>query len=221
MFKIVSAGHAIRKTVGAKNASPGTRAVRKASPRGRIVLVGLFMLLSLAVFFTLTQIYKAFVPAEEPVKNPAADEIVAVGRGTLVAPSGTPGREIADWLETHPNGTRNFEVGGHQFLGDTAQLTPESIERLSRLAVMLKAARDAKVSIIGYSAPEATERASSELSQQRAANVRAELIRFGIAPERIHAEGRGTVDPIAPNDNQAGHDRNARVAILLSRDSSP
>jgi hypothetical protein len=190
------------------------RMIRIRRRRGdrRAITMAILILLPLGVWFGLMQAYVALAPVDLPLQDPDADSVVALPHGTtLLEPPGTPGRNIADWISTHPQGVRSFEVGGNQFLGESADLSDESVARISRLAAMLKAAHDVSVTIVGYFAAEA-ERG---LAARRAQRVRLELIRFGIAGNRISVESRADSDPLAPNDSTPGPHRNGRVALVL------
>jgi type VI secretion system protein ImpK len=68
---------------------------------------------------------------------------------------------------------------------------------------------------------------NTELSLARAEAVTAMLRKSLLRPDRVSAEGRGEVDPIAPNGTAAGKAMNRRVEITLlpqsghgSRDTS-
>ena len=197
------------------------RPIPAISRAQRRKICGTLILVPIGVWFALREIYLAYAPVAERPNYRDTDSVVALPNGgTLLEPRGTAGRNIVDWLDTHQNGNQAFEVGGNQFLGDTAELTPESVGRISQLAAMLKADRNVRTAIVGYSAIEADGRLSQTLSVTRARRVRDELIRFGVPTDRITAEGRGSSDPIAPNDTATGRKRNERVAVFLSHHSS-
>lgn len=185
--------------------------------RDRRAVYGTLILLPIAVWLGLMEAYVAYGPVVEPLQEDDADSIVVLpNHETMLEPDGTAGRHIFEWLDTHKSGTQLFEVGGNQFDGDTAELTPQSVDRLSRLAVMLKAHPKVATAIVGYSAIEPNDALSQELSTKRAGRVREELIRFGVPSFRITAQGRGASNPIAENDTPAGRQKNERVAVVLS-----
>jgi outer membrane protein OmpA-like peptidoglycan-associated protein len=205
----------------AKEVIPGMIRARKRRPRLRIVVYAILILVPIFVWLALMEAYVAYVPGDEPLQDRGADSIVALPNGsTLLEPRGTVGRNIADWLDAHPQGVQSFEVGGNQFVGDTAELTPESVERIGKLAAMLKADRNVSVAIIGHSATEADDGLSQDLALGRARRVRDELIQSGVPLGRISAESRGASDPIAPNNTGAGRQQNERVGIVLVRNQT-
>ncbi|MFG6847187.1 DotU family type VI secretion system protein [Burkholderia pseudomallei] len=75
------------------------------------------------------------------------------------------------------------------------------------------------VRVSGYTddTPVHTARFASnwDLSRERAQAVRSLIAARLDRPERITAEGRGTLDPVAPNDSPANRARNRRVEITL------
>jgi outer membrane protein OmpA-like peptidoglycan-associated protein len=69
--------------------------------------------------------------------------------------------------------------------------------------------------LVGHTDSTGPEAHNLRLSKRRAEAVKAFLVDRGIAPERISTEGRGEVEPIAPNTTQAGRKKNRRTAITL------
>jgi K(+)-stimulated pyrophosphate-energized sodium pump len=55
------------------------------------------------------------------------------------------------------------------------------------------------------------------LSQQRASNVREELMRMGVAPNRLAAEGYGQAHPVADNATEAGRALNRRISMRVTQ----
>jgi len=156
-------------------------------------------------------------PPHETVESGDLGAIVALRDGsTLVARSGTPGREIVDWLASDaPEG--RFELGGRQFVGRLADPTIEARVRVPRLIAMLRADSDVDVEIVGHSDRSGDAAADRALSEERATRL-AQLLRAGgIARDRIHVEGLGGDEPIADDATAEGRRRNGRVSLILSR----
>ena len=55
------------------------------------------------------------------------------------------------------------------------------------------------------------------LSQERAVNVRAQLISMGVEPYRLEAEGYGEAHPVADNATEAGRAMNRRISLLVTQ----
>lgn len=144
--------------------------------------------------------------------------IVALADGsTMVAPHGTVGRALVDWLARREPGQKAFELGGQEFVGRTAQPTTESLGRIPHLIAMLRANPDVTVVIVGHTDPSGDETADRALSQARADVVRDMLRDDRISAHRLSTEARGASDPIAPNDSPGNRRRNQRVSLILSR----
>lgn len=89
---------------------------------------------------------------------------------------------------------------------------------LEALADGLAARPGWRLALVGHTDTVGGLATNIELSRARAASVRARLIEaYGIAPERLDAEGMGYLSPLASNLTEAGRAANRRVeAVLLS-----
>ena len=147
----------------------------------------------------------------------SADSIVGLpGSAVLIAPNGTVARELVDWLATHDQQPRRFELGGTEFAGRSIEPTIESKVRIKRLATMLKAYPDVTLHVIGYSDASGYVAADQRLSEARAAWLVQALSDSGIARSRLTAEGRGGADPLGDNASAQGRAVNERVAVVLA-----
>ena len=93
-----------------------------------------------------------------------------------------------------------------------ATLRPASQEQLTNIAAILRAYPPVKIGIGGYTDNTGDAAANLRLSGERADNVRAELVRLGIDPSRVSAEGYGAENPIADNFTEEGRQKNRRIA---------
>ena len=59
------------------------------------------------------------------------------------------------------------------------------------------------------------------LSERRAEAVRRALIRAGVEPTRIVAQGYGKEYPVADNASDSGRAQNRRVEVTISNDNQP
>jgi outer membrane protein OmpA-like peptidoglycan-associated protein len=55
------------------------------------------------------------------------------------------------------------------------------------------------------------------LSQERADNVRAQLVSMGVDGSRLAAEGYGEQHPVADNSTEAGRAMNRRISMLVTQ----
>lgn len=147
-----------------------------------------------------------------------ASAIVSLPDGsTMLAPNGTVGRDLVDWLSRREPGQRTFELGGQEFVGRTSELTPESIGRIPRLIAMLRANPDVKVVIVGHTDPSGDQKSDLEISRARA-NALLRILRDArISATRLSIQARAASDPIASNDSPDNRKRNQRVSLVLSR----
>jgi outer membrane protein OmpA-like peptidoglycan-associated protein len=185
---------------------PSSRKIRRG------LLLGILMALPIVSGAELLHLYNISVDAPvAPEATGALDNVVPLATGfTMQADKGTVGRDIVDWLNGNETGSRLFDVGGHQFLGDTDVLTEESRGRVARLAMMLRANKDVSVTIIGYFNPGGTPSPGDRMPERRAESVNDALVADGIAAQRLTIEVRASTEPVTP-----AH----RVAILLNREN--
>jgi outer membrane protein OmpA-like peptidoglycan-associated protein len=97
-----------------------------------------------------------------------------------------------------------------------ATLQPASQEQLGNVASILKAYPKVKATIGGYTDNTGDPAANQQLSQQRADNVMAELVRLGVDPSRMTAKGYGADHPIADNSTEEGRQQNRRISLHVT-----
>ena len=97
-----------------------------------------------------------------------------------------------------------------------ATLQPSSQEQLGNIAAILKAYPKVKVKIGGYTDNVGSKESNLKLSQDRATNVMKELIRLGIDPSRMEAEGYGEEHPVADNATEEGRAQNRRISLRVT-----
>jgi outer membrane protein OmpA-like peptidoglycan-associated protein len=106
-----------------------------------------------------------------------------------------------------------------QFETGAATLRAESQQQLRNIAEVLKAYPGVHARIGGYTDNVGNPASNLQLSQQRADNVRNELVRLGVASDRLTAEGYGEQHPLADNSTEAGRAQNRRIALRVTRRS--
>lgn len=104
------------------------------------------------------------------------------------------------------------------FPSGQATLSPTGLDVIKRLAGILNK-NDYQVSVEGHSDPvpiQTRQFASNwELSSSRATSVLRELVRDGIAAQRLRAVGYAETRPIESNDTPAGRAANRRVELIM------
>lgn len=98
-----------------------------------------------------------------------------------------------------------------------ATLKPESQEQVKNIAEVLKAYPSVEIKLGGYTDNVGDPKANLKLSGDRAATVMGELVKLGIDPKRLAAEGYGDQHPVASNDTEEGRAQNRRIAIRVTK----
>lgn len=98
-----------------------------------------------------------------------------------------------------------------------ATLRPESQEQLKNIVEILKAYPKVELKIGGYTDNVGDPAANLKLSGDRAKSVMNEIVKMGIATERLEAEGYGEQFPVASNDTEEGKALNRRIAVRVTK----
>jgi OmpA-OmpF porin, OOP family len=92
---------------------------------------------------------------------------------------------------------------------------PESYGTLKEIAKILNEVPDVKVKIVGHTDADGADAANLDLSQRRAASVKAELVKtFAVNGDRLVTDGMGETQPVAPNDTPVNKALNRRVEFI-------
>lgn len=118
-----------------------------------------------------------------------------------------------------------LQADGHVVLSDlvfgsgAGALGEGPYDSLADLAEFLKSHPDYVIVLVGHTDSVGALARNIALSKQRAASVRARLIRdYNVAEAQVRAEGNGYLSPVASNLTEQGRKANRRVeAVLLPR----
>jgi OmpA-OmpF porin, OOP family len=99
----------------------------------------------------------------------------------------------------------------------TATLRPDSEEQLRNVAAIMAAYPNVRLKIGGFTDNQGDADRNLKLSQARADAVMAQLIRFGVSPDRLQAVGYGGQFPVADNGTEQGREQNRRVSMLVTQ----
>jgi outer membrane protein OmpA-like peptidoglycan-associated protein len=126
--------------------------------------------------------------------------------------------KLIDWIESsNPvDKTTWFDFDRLLFATGSATLEPVSQEQLSNVAAILKAYPKVKIKLGGYTDNTGDAAANLQLSDQRAKNVMAELVKLGVDPARLEAEGYGEEHPVADNNTEEGRQLNRRISLRVT-----
>jgi outer membrane protein OmpA-like peptidoglycan-associated protein len=106
---------------------------------------------------------------------------------------------------------------GVVFQSGKAVLLPESEQILSSAKKTLEDNPDIRVEIRGYTDNVGNAKKNLQLSQARAAAVKAWLVKNGIASTRITAKGYGDKNPIGDNKTAEGRTKNRRIEFFRTK----
>jgi outer membrane protein OmpA-like peptidoglycan-associated protein len=113
-------------------------------------------------------------------------------------------------LEAQPARPASFTV---YFLEGRDELTPDSRQLLSRIVDEIARRPAPEIVVIGHTDRVGAVPFNDALSLRRAERVRDELVKVGIAADRIRVAGRGEREPLVPTPDEAAEPRNRRVEI--------
>jgi outer membrane protein OmpA-like peptidoglycan-associated protein len=97
-----------------------------------------------------------------------------------------------------------------------SDIKPDFRPILDKFASSLAENPYAKVTIIGHTDNTGGDAINDPLSLNRAARTRDYLAARGVASNRFTVEGRGSHEPVAPNDTPANRAKNRRVEIFVA-----
>ena len=101
-----------------------------------------------------------------------------------------------------------FERGG-------AQVTPDAMYDVQRLAAYLVAHPERRATIEGFSDDSGNRYLDRRLSEERALAVQSALVSLGVDSRRITVHGYGDSRPLASNSTTAGRQINRRVEVVI------
>ena len=102
-----------------------------------------------------------------------------------------------------------------------SDLKSSGMNNVAQLATFLRDNPDRQVIVEGYTDSTGSASYNQSLSERRANSVRAALVRMGVQPQRIVAQGYGKEYPVADNSSTSGRAMNRRVEVTISNDNQP
>jgi outer membrane protein OmpA-like peptidoglycan-associated protein len=126
--------------------------------------------------------------------------------------------KLVKWIESSsPVDTATwFDFDRLLFATGSATLEPVSHEQLSNVAAILKAFPKVKVKLGGYTDSTGDATTNLKLSDDRAKNVMAELVKLGVDPSRMEAQGYGDEHPVGDNNSEEGRQLNRRISLRVT-----
>lgn len=111
-------------------------------------------------------------------------------------------------------------IGDVLFGTDQANLTPDGMATVRKLANVMQQNPNRSVLVEGFTDSTGTPAHNQELSERRAGSVAAALTSMGVARERVAMRGYGPAYPVAANDTANNRQMNRRVEIVLSNEGA-
>jgi outer membrane protein OmpA-like peptidoglycan-associated protein len=137
-------------------------------------------------------------------------------------------RDLSDdlWIKRNQNDTLiekkdegiKITLNNLNFKPDSVELLDTDQNRIEEIAAILKTIPDRTILITGHTADVDTKEAQMKLSLERAESIMNILIEKGVKPDRLLFTGKGSTEPVAPNDTEENRKRNRRVEILILED---
>lgn len=113
----------------------------------------------------------------------------------------------------------NYELGISDrvlFGFDQSDLVPETASIIGKLAGMFVSVGIHGAAVEGHTDSTGSTAYNVSLSERRAASVKAELVRSGMASGEVRTLGVGEARPIADNATEDGRAQNRRVVIVVT-----
>lgn len=98
---------------------------------------------------------------------------------------------------------------------DSDVLRAGARDNLATFAKSLDKYPGTDVLIVGHTDSVGTDAYNNSLSSRRAASAAAYLVSRGVEVARLRSMGRGETEPVAPNDSEAGRQKNRRVEVAI------
>jgi len=150
--------------------------------------------------------------------------IGAVVGGTVGAVIGHQMDQQAKELEQNIPGAIVERVGegiqvtfpsGLLFDFDSDRIKSEAATNLSNLASSLDKYPNSSLLIVGHTDATGSDDYNQTLSEKRARSAAVYLANHGVSSGRLQTVGRGETEPVAPNDNDIGMQKNRRVEVAI------
>ena len=107
-----------------------------------------------------------------------------------------------------------FVTNNILFVSGKADLKPESMEEIKKVAEYMKKNPNVRFEVQGHCDNQGSDKVNDPLSQQRAEAVVKALESLGVDGFNLRAVGKGSHEPVADNSTEAGRAKNRRVEFI-------
>jgi outer membrane protein OmpA-like peptidoglycan-associated protein len=109
---------------------------------------------------------------------------------------------------------------GLLFAYDSEQILPAARQALTRFSASLAKYPQTRAMIVGHTDARGTATYNQALSERRAQSAAAFIATEGIDRARLGTVGRGSTEPVAGNETDAGRHQNRRVEVAIYADEA-
>ena len=125
------------------------------------------------------------------------------------------GKPVAEAPVVAPTASKVVLNADTFFDFDKSTIKPEGKQVLDQVAQQAGSVNLETVIATGHTDSIGTEAYNQKLSERRANTVKQYLISKGVPADRIYAEGKGELQPVASNKTREGRAKNRRVEIEI------
>jgi outer membrane protein OmpA-like peptidoglycan-associated protein len=152
--------------------------------------------------------------ATPPVSKP----VCAVPANVVLPPNGAAS-QLLTIIQTPDAKARQdnwITIDRLTFNTGSAKLMPQSERQIGNIATVLSNCPAVHLNIAGFTDNLGSPEANLNLSRNRAKAVVAELVKKGVSPDRLSAQGYGEDNPVADNSTAEGRAQNRRAAMAVT-----
>lgn len=151
-----------------------------------------------------------------PASRPApAPEPVPVSTAPAAPAASAEVADATEALATPLRAGQRLALRNVFFVQGKPELLGSSKPELARLAKALNGQPALRIRLEGHTDNQGPEDKNQTLSEQRAEAIKAFLVKYGVAAERLATAGYGSTRPVAANDNEPNRRRNRRVEFVV------
>ncbi len=219
----------LKGVLGMTDFAEPAQAIERSVKQGASIWKWLIPLLILAAVLYFA--FKSCSPSRNAIEKSATqigDAMEKLGKFLMVRlPNGVDlnvpefgvEKKLIDFIEdaNKPvDETTWFSFDRLEFETGSAKLKSASAEQLKNIVEIMKAYPKVGLKIGGYTDNTGDPASNLELSQMRAENTAQELVRLGVDPARLQAEGYGESYPVADNATEEGRQKNRRIDLRVT-----
>lgn len=125
------------------------------------------------------------------------------------------GKPVAEAPVVAPTASKVVLNADTFFDFDKSTIKPEGKQVLDQVAQQAGTINLETIIAVGHTDSIGSEAYNQKLSERRANSVKQYLVSKGVAADRIYAEGKGELQPVASNKTRDGRAQNRRVEIEI------